>query len=67
MDTVLGDLITEQGAFATLLLALGMARCAVLGGAAAVLACALAEQLRKQLHGRFPLTEIDPPVGQDEP
>jgi hypothetical protein len=28
---------------------------------------ALAEQLRKQLHGRFPLTETDPPVGQDEP
>lgn len=28
---------------------------------------ALAEQLPKQLHGRFPLTETDPPVGQDEP
>ncbi|AZM78860.1 hypothetical protein D1J63_30900 [Streptomyces sp. KPB2] len=34
---------------------------------AAALSRALAEQLRKQLHGRFPLTETDPPVGQDEP
>jgi hypothetical protein len=33
----------------------------------ATLSRALAEQLRKQLHGRFPLTETDPPVGQDEP
>lgn len=60
------DLVTEEGAFATLLLALGVARRAVLG-VAAVLACALAEQLRKKTHGRFPLTETDPPVGQDEP
>jgi hypothetical protein len=35
--------------------------------AVAALSRALAEQLRKQLHGRFPLTETDPPVGQDEP
>jgi hypothetical protein len=33
----------------------------------AAFSCALAEQLPKQLHGRFPLTETDPPVGQDEP
>jgi hypothetical protein len=36
-------------------------------GVVATLSRALAEQLRKQLHGRFPLTETDPPVGQDEP
>ena len=36
-------------------------------GVVAALSRALAEQLRKQLHGRFPLTETDPPVGQDEP
>jgi hypothetical protein len=42
--------------------------CAMTGGRiAAALSRALAEQLRKQLHGRFPLTETDPPVGQDEP
>jgi hypothetical protein len=28
---------------------------------------ALAELYSKQLHGRFPLKEADPPVGQDEP
>ncbi|WP_311765329.1 hypothetical protein [Streptomyces zingiberis] len=32
---------------------------------AALFAGALAEQLPEQLHGRFPLTETDPPVGQD--
>jgi hypothetical protein len=37
------------------------------GRIVAALSRALAEQLRKQLHGRFPLTETDPPVGQDEP
>lgn len=37
------------------------------GGIFVALPRALAEQLRKQLHGRFPLTETDPPVGQDEP
>ncbi|MDQ0829673.1 23S rRNA-/tRNA-specific pseudouridylate synthase [Streptomyces achromogenes] len=37
------------------------------GRVVATLTRALAEQLRKQLHGRFPLTETDPPVGQDEP
>lgn len=36
-------------------------------GVVAAFSRALAEQLRKQLHGRFPLTETDPPVGQDEP
>jgi hypothetical protein len=42
--------------------------CAMTGGrVVAALSRALAEQLRKQLHGRFPLTETDPPVGQDEP
>ena len=42
--------------------------CAMPGsGIVAALSRALAEQLRKQLHGRFPLTETDPPVGQDEP
>lgn len=35
-------------------------------GSTAFLAVLLAEQLLKQLHGRFPLTETDPPVGQDE-
>jgi hypothetical protein len=60
------DLVTEQRTLATLFLALGVARRAVLG-VAAVLACAPAEQLRKKTHGRFPLTETDPPVGQDEP
>lgn len=57
------DLVPEQR---TLPFRLGL--CAVLrGGVAAALSRALAEQLRKQLHGRFPLTETDPPVGQDEP
>ena len=37
------------------------------GGVVTALSRTLAEQLRKQLHGRFPLTETDPPVGQDEP
>jgi hypothetical protein len=37
------------------------------GRVVAALSRTLAEQLRKQLHGRFPLTETDPPVGQDEP
>lgn len=37
------------------------------GRVVAAFSRALAEQLRKQLHGRFPLTETDPPVGQDEP
>ncbi|WP_455351884.1 hypothetical protein [Streptomyces sp. SYSU K217416] len=63
-----GDLVTEQRAVAALLLRFAMTRRTMLGGAAGtVLACAPAEQLRKQLHGRFPLTETDPPVGQDEP
>jgi hypothetical protein len=58
------DLVAEQRA-----LALGVGLCAMTSGGAAVAALsrALAEQLRKQLHGRFPLTETDPPVGQDEP
>lgn len=49
-------------------LALRVGLCAVPSGRVlAALSRALAEQLRKQLHGRFPLTETDPPVGQDEP
>jgi hypothetical protein len=57
------DLIAEQR---TLTFRVGLGAMAS-GRAAAVLSRALAEQLRKQLHGRFPLTETDPPVGQDEP
>ena len=57
------DLVPEQRT-----LALGVRLCAMTSGrVVAALSCALAEQLRKQLHGRFPLTETDPPVGQDEP
>ncbi|GGT02109.1 hypothetical protein GCM10010206_75780 [Streptomyces cinerochromogenes] len=57
------DLVPEQRA-----LALRVRLCAMTGGrVVAALSRALAEQLRKQLHGRFPLTETDPPVGQDEP
>ncbi|TKA09110.1 hypothetical protein FCI23_23750 [Actinacidiphila oryziradicis] len=37
------------------------------GRAVTLLPGTLAEQLLKQLHGRFPLNETDPPVGQDEP
>lgn len=49
-------------------LALRVRLCAMASGrVVATLSRALAEQLRKQLHGRFPLTETDPPVGQDEP
>lgn len=59
-----GDLVPEQRALA--LRRAGL--CAMAGGRVlATLSRALAEQLRKQLHGRFPLTETDPPVGQDEP
>nr|BFD86022.1 hypothetical protein StreXyl84_54230 [Streptomyces sp. Xyl84] len=57
------DLVPEQRA-----LALGSWLGAMTSGRVfAALSRALAEQLRKQLHGRFPLTETDPPVGQDEP
>lgn len=60
---VAADLIPEQR---TLFLRVGL--CAMTGGRVlTALSRALAEQLRKQLHGRFPLTETDPPVGQDEP
>ena len=49
-------------------LAFRVGLCTMTGGRVlAALSRALAEQLRKQLHGRFPLTETDPPVGQDEP
>lgn len=63
--SVTAHLVPEQGA-----LALRVWLCAMTSGRvriAATLSRALAEQLRKQLHGRFPLTETDPPVGQDEP
>jgi hypothetical protein len=57
------DLVPEQRP-----LALRVRLCAMASGrVVATLSRALAEQLRKQLHGRFPLTETDPPVGQDEP
>jgi hypothetical protein len=58
-----GHLVPEQRALA---FRVGL-RTMTGGGVAAALSRALAEQLRKQLHGRFPLTETDPPVGQDEP
>jgi len=62
------DLITEQGTLTPLPLRLVRAWCTMPGsGVVTALSRALAEQLRKQLHGRFPLTETDPPVGQDEP
>jgi len=56
------DLVPEQRALA---LFLGL-RTVASGSVVAVFPSALAEQFRKQLHGRFPLTETDPPVGQDE-
>jgi hypothetical protein len=57
------DLVPEQRP-----LAFRVRLCAMTsGGVVAAFSRALAEQLRKQLHGRFPLTETDPPVGQDEP
>lgn len=57
------NLVPEQRA-----LALGVwLRAMTRGRIGAVLSRVPAEQLRKQLHGRFPLTETDPPVGQDEP
>ncbi|OKI06130.1 hypothetical protein A6A06_37830 [Streptomyces sp. CB02923] len=62
------DLVTEERTLCAGAALLGLARGTVLRRtAAALLACALAEQLCKQLHGRFPLNETDPPVGQDEP
>jgi hypothetical protein len=61
--TARADLVPEHRA-----LALRVRLCAMTGGRiVATLSRALSEQLRKQLHGRFPLTETDPPVGQDEP
>ncbi|NSC20458.1 hypothetical protein FM076_04205 [Streptomyces albus subsp. chlorinus] len=36
-------------------------------GTRAAAPAALAEQLRKKTHGRFPSHETDPPVGQDRP
>ena len=57
------DLVPEQRPLA---LGVGL-RTMTSGRVVAALSRTLAEQLRKQLHGRFPLTETDPPVGQDEP
>jgi hypothetical protein len=57
------DLVAEQRTLSFLVRLRAMAS----GRVVAALSRALAEQLRKQLHGRFPLTETDPPVGQDEP
>ncbi|MGW0827141.1 hypothetical protein [Streptomyces sp. NPDC002845] len=65
--TLTSDLVPEQGALAALILHVSRLRAMASGSVLAVLSRALAEQLRKQLHGRFPLTETDPPVGQDEP
>ncbi|GAA4816282.1 hypothetical protein GCM10023220_55770 [Streptomyces ziwulingensis] len=56
-------LVPEQGPMA---LRVGL-RAVASGRVLPAISRALAEQLRKQLHGRFPLTETDPPVGQDEP
>ncbi|GHB26472.1 hypothetical protein GCM10010377_15520 [Streptomyces viridiviolaceus] len=56
-------LVSEQRALALCV----RLRAVASGRVVAALSRALAEQLRKQLHGRFPLTETDPPVGQDEP
>jgi hypothetical protein len=63
ITSLTGHLVPEQRT-----LTLGLGLCAMAGRRiVAALSRALAEQLRKQLHGRFPLTETDPPVGQDEP
>ena len=63
VTTLTSHLVPEQRP-----LTLCVRLCAMTSGrVVASLSRALAEQLRKQLHGRFPLTETDPPVGQDEP
>jgi hypothetical protein len=65
VTTRTSDLVAEERP-----LAFRVRLCAMASGGVGVVAAfsrALAEQLRKQLHGRFPLTETDPPVGQDEP
>lgn len=60
------DLVTEERAFATRRSVISGTRGTAPGGSAVtLLAGALAEQFPEQLHGRFPLTETDPPVGQD--
>ncbi|EOS97616.1 hypothetical protein P354_34165 [Streptomyces noursei PD-1] len=62
------DLVTEERTALGRTFFLRPARGAMPRRAAvAFLAGALAEQLSKQLHGRFPLYDTDPPVGQDEP
>ncbi|GGY00067.1 hypothetical protein GCM10010358_62360 [Streptomyces minutiscleroticus] len=60
-------LVPEQRAVGPLPPGIGALRTVTGRRVLAALSRALAEQLRKQLHGRFPLTETDPPVGQDEP
>lgn len=61
------DLVPEQRTLTVLPLRFRRLHAMAGGRVVAALSRALAEQLRKQLHGRFPLTETDPPVGQDEP
>jgi hypothetical protein len=62
-------LVTEERALRVLPIELRQARGTVTrrSGLTGSLPCALAEQLPKHIHGRFPLTAPDPPVGQDEP
>lgn len=67
VTTRTSDLVAEQWAVTALPLRFRWLRAVAGGRVVAALSRALAEQLRKQLHGRFPLTETDPPVGQDEP
>lgn len=66
-----GDLVAEQRALGARVFRISrdidVPGSAVPRGAAAAFLAALAEQLRKKTHGRFPSHETDPPVGQDRP